>query len=109
MDNFSNIKSSFILPLQIFCLVLLFNFNAISVPSFGAVEINDKTPLVGGSAQVDSMALVQICLILEDKSLEEGFSFDWTSEKALSSLNSIFKTPKSLALEYNRQLSSSKQ
>ena len=73
------------------------------------IEINDETPLVGGNSQIDSMTLVQICLNLEDKSLEEGFSFDWTSEKALSSLNSIFKTPKSLALEYNRQLTSSKQ
>ena len=55
MDNFSNIKSSFILPLQIFCLVLLFNFNAISVPPFGAVEINDKTQwLEGASLKTDS-------------------------------------------------------
>ena len=55
MDNFSNIKSSFILPLQIFCLVLLFSFNAISVPPFGAVEINDKTQwLEGASLKTDS-------------------------------------------------------
>ena len=55
MDNFSNIKSSFILPLQIFCLVLLFSFNALSVPPFGAVEINDKTQwLEGASLKTDS-------------------------------------------------------
>ena len=55
MDNFSNIRSSFILPLQIFCLVLLFSFNAISVPPFGAVEINDKTQwLEGASLKTDS-------------------------------------------------------
>ena len=55
------------------------------------------------------MGLVQLCLVLEERSIEEGFSFDWTSEKALSSLNSIFKSPETLSLEYNRQLNSSKK
>tara|TARA_B100002052_G_C15418824_1_gene391855 strand:+ start:209 stop:481 length:273 start_codon:yes stop_codon:yes gene_type:complete len=73
------------------------------------IEINDQTQLVGGASSLDSMGLVQLCLVLEEKSMEEGFSFDWTSEKALSSLNSIFKSPKTLALEYNRQLSCSKK
>ena len=73
------------------------------------IEINEQTQLVGGGSSLDSMGLVQLCLVLEEKSLEEGFSFDWTSEKALSSLNSIFKSPESLALEYNRQLSCSKK
>ena len=73
------------------------------------IEINEQTQLVGGGSSLDSMGLVQLCLVLEEKSMEEGFSFDWTSEKALSSLNSIFKTPKTLALEYNRQLSCSKK
>ena len=50
------------------------------------------------------MNLVQICIALEDKSLEDGFEFDWTSEKAMSSQNSVFKTPKTLADEYNRQM-----
>jgi protoporphyrinogen oxidase len=36
---------------------------------------------------------------------QDGFTFDWTSEKAMSSLNSIFKSPESLAAEYNRQYS----
>ena len=52
---------------------------------------------------IDSMNLVQICLALEEKSIIDGFSFDWTSEKAMSSLNSIFKSPATLASEYNRQ------
>jgi acyl carrier protein len=73
------------------------------------IEINEQTELVGGGSSLDSMGLVQLCLVLEEKSMEEGFSFDWTSEKALSSLNSIFKSPKTLALEYNRQLSCSKK
>lgn len=69
------------------------------------VDINPQSPLVGGSSLIDSMALVQICLALEEKSQSEGFSFDWTSEKAMSSLNSIFKTPETLVEEYNRQFS----
>ena len=72
-------------------------------------EINDTSPLIGGNSSIDSMNLVQICLALEEKSEEDGFEFDWTSEKALSSLNSIFKSPETLALEYNRQLSCSKK
>ena len=73
------------------------------------IEINDQSQLVGGGSSLDSMGLVQLCLVLEERSIEEGFSFDWTSEKALSSLNSIFKSPKTLSLEYNRQLNSSKK
>lgn len=73
------------------------------------IEINDQSQLVGGESSLDSMGLVQLCLVLEERSIEEGFSFDWTSEKALSSLNSIFKSPKTLSLEYNRQLKSSKK
>jgi len=74
-----------------------------------SVEINPQSPLVGGSSLIDSMGLVQICLALEERSQSEGFSFDWTSEKAMSSLNSIFKTPETLAAEYNRQSSGNKK
>ena len=49
------------------------------------------------------MNLVQICIELEEKANDEGFQFDWTSEKAMSILNSIFKTPETLTKEYNRQ------
>tara|TARA_Y100001978_G_C23681185_1_gene429130 strand:- start:1689 stop:1958 length:270 start_codon:yes stop_codon:yes gene_type:complete len=67
-------------------------------------EINDTSPLIGGNSSIDSMNLVQICLALEEKSEEDGFEFDWTSEKALSITNSVFRTPATLAEEYNRQL-----
>ena len=43
------------------------------------------------------MNLVQICLALEEQAEAEGFDFDWRSEKAMSSINSIFKTPQTLA------------
>ena len=68
-------------------------------------DINPQSTLVGGNSLIDSMGLVQICIALEERSQSEGFSFDWTSEKAMSSLNSIFKTPETLAEEYNRQSS----
>ena len=71
------------------------------------VNINRESPLIGGDSSIDSMGLVQICLALEERSQSEGFSFDWTSEKAMSTLTSIFKTPITLAEEYNRQLSQS--
>ena len=66
------------------------------------IIIDEKTNLM--SSGIDSMNLVQICLALEEKSNNDGFDFDWTSEKAMSSMNSIFKTPLSLTEEYNRQM-----
>jgi acyl carrier protein len=69
------------------------------------IDIAPDSPLVGSGSLIDSMGLVQICIALEEKSQEDGFSFDWTSEKAMSSLSSIFKSPESLAAEYNRQYS----
>ena len=68
------------------------------------MSLEENSPLIGGNSLIDSMNLVQICIALEDKSLEDGFEFDWTSEKAMSSQNSVFKTPKTLADEYNRQM-----
>ena len=72
-------------------------------------DINPKSSLIGGNSSIDSMGLVQICLALEERSQSEGFSFDWTSEKAMSSLNSIFKTVETLTEEYNRQVMEQKK
>lgn len=73
------------------------------------LDISPQSSLIGGSSLIDSMGLVQLCLALEERSQSEGFSFDWTSEKAMSSLNSIFKTPETLAAEYNRQSSENRK
>ena len=55
MDNFSNIKSSLIVPLLILCLAFLLNLYAVSVPPFGTVESHDKTQwLKGASLKTDS-------------------------------------------------------
>ena len=69
------------------------------------IEIDEDSPLVGGDSAVDSMGLVQLCLALEDMALDKGFNFDWTSEKAMSAMKSIYKSPKTLADEFNRQSS----
>ena len=59
--------------------------------------------LIGENSAFDSNNLVELCIGLEDIALQDNFEFDWTSEKAMSEFNSIFKNPKSLALEYIRQ------
>ena len=70
-------------------------------------EINEDSILVGGN--IDSMALVQLCIALEEKAIDLGFEFDWTSEKAMSSMNSIFRSPKSLLKEFKRQQANHKK
>ena len=72
------------------------------------IKINKNSPLIGGDSSIDSMNLVQICLALEEKSTEDNFIFDWTSEKAMSTLSSIFRDPNSLTEEYNRQKNNNK-
>ena len=69
------------------------------------IKLEEETPLIGGESSIDSMNLVQICIALEDKSRDDNFEFDWTSEKAMSELNSIFRNPRTLAEEYNKQMS----
>lgn len=61
--------------------------------AFGADYDNfsEESPLVGDNSKIDSMRLVELCLELEDISIEFGFEFDWTSENALSKSKSIFK------------------
>ena len=46
--------------------------------------ITDDTPLIGSGSLLDSMKLVELCLILEDKASALGFEFDWTSDSAMS-------------------------
>ena len=71
--------------------------------------LNNSTSLLGPNSNIDSMAIVQLFLALEEKALDFNFEFDWTSEKAMSSMNSIFKSPDSLTEEFNRQLKESQK
>ena len=67
------------------------------------VSITDETPLIGYNSLLDSMKLVELCLALEDKSEENEFEFDWTSEETLSKSKSIFRSISSLATEFSNQ------
>ena len=68
-----------------------------------AVEISNDTPLVGSTSHLDSMALVQVCLALEDIAEEKGFEFDWTSESAMSKSEGMYRTVGALAEEFLKQ------
>ena len=69
-----------------------------------SIIINLDTELIGASSLLDSMKLVELCLLLEDYANELGFEFDWTSESAMSKSRSIFKSLKTLIDEFQYQL-----
>ena len=66
-------------------------------------EISEDASLVGEGSLLDSMALVQVCLRLEELADEQDFAFDWTSEATLSRSRSVFRTVTTLADEFTRQ------
>ena len=69
----------------------------------GTVKIVATTPLIGDGNVLDSMKLVELCLLLEDMAAEMGFEFDWTSAAAMSKTRSIFRTAGALAGEFQAQ------
>ena len=69
----------------------------------GTVKIVATTPLIGDGSVLDSMKLVELCLLLEDMAAEMGFEFDWTSAAAMSKTRSIFRTAGTLAGEFQAQ------
>lgn len=70
----------------------------------GDQALSPDTPLIGSDRALDSMNLVELCLMLEDASIELGFDFDWTSSEAMSKSLSMFRTVSSLAEEFYRQM-----
>ena len=66
-------------------------------------EITGDTELIGGDSLLDSMKLVEICVLLEDVADDHGFEFDWTSDEAMSKSRSMFRTVTSLAQEFSIQ------
>ena len=60
-------------------------------------EINIDTPLIGKDGVIDSMGVVELCLLLEDKALDEDFEFDWASDSAMSNSRSMFTSVGSIA------------
>ncbi len=73
-----------------------------------SLTVIDDMPLIGGESVLDSMRLVELCLVLEDMASARGFEFDWTSEAAMSSSRSMFRTAGSLAAEFINQMESKK-
>ena len=67
------------------------------------LTISEDTALIGDGSVLDSMKLVELCLVLEDMADEQGFAFDWTSETAMSRSRSMFRTAGSLASEFIAQ------
>jgi acyl carrier protein len=73
-----------------------------------SLSVTEDTPLIGNGSLLDSMKLVELCVVLEDKASEIGFEFDWTSEAAMSRSRSMFRTAGSLASEFVNQKESQK-
>ena len=76
-----------------------------SIMKGDGVELSSETPLVGDGRVLDSMALVELCLRLEDRAADMGFEFDWVSEAAMSRSRSMFRSVGSLSKEFARQYS----
>tara|TARA_B100001027_G_scaffold214782_1_gene187571 strand:- start:961 stop:1245 length:285 start_codon:yes stop_codon:yes gene_type:complete len=70
-------------------------------------KVTENTPIIQ-SEVLDSMKLVELCIALEDKAIDIGFEFDWTSEATMSRSRSIFKSAGTLAEEFINQLRSNK-
>ncbi len=73
-----------------------------------SLTVADDMPLIGSESVLDSMKLVELCLALEDKAVDMGFDFDWTSDAAMSRSRSMFRTAGSLAAEFVSQMEAKK-
>ena len=73
-----------------------------------SLVVTDDMPLIGNGSVLDSMKLVELCLVLEDKAADMGFEFDWTSNVAMSRSRSIFRTAGCLAAEFVSQMEEKK-
>jgi hypothetical protein len=69
--------------------------------------LNQDTILIGAQAVVKSGQLVEILLEVEDFAQKNGFTFDWTSDSAMSQKRSPFRSVGSLA-DYLVELSNTK-
>ena len=77
--------------------------SCISEITDGEVDAAEEMHLIGREAGLDSMKLVELCLALEDKAVDLGFEFDWTSETAMSKSRSMFRSVAALAEEFANQ------
>ncbi|HBR96030.1 MAG TPA: hypothetical protein DD979_01465 [Gammaproteobacteria bacterium] len=66
-------------------------------------EITPEFPLLGDASSLDSIELVELCIKLEDLAGDLGFEFDWSSDKAMSKSQSMFRTAATLTEEFLAQ------
>ena len=71
-------------------------------------KISEDSPLYGNNSILDSLHFIELCISLEEKSNELGFTFEWNTEKTINRINEIFKNPKTLTIEFNNQMRNSK-
>jgi hypothetical protein len=84
-------------------------FNAIaSLLEDNSVQVIADLPLVGADRALNSMKLIELCILLEDMATDIGFEFDWTSDLAMSKSQSIFRTAGALATEFLNQMETQK-
>jgi hypothetical protein len=63
-----------------------------------ASNLSESTPLLGGKTALNSRGLVELLVALEEFSEEKlHVQFDWTSDSAMSTNRSIYRTVGSLA------------
>lgn len=70
------------------------------------LKVSGDTPLIGDGTLLDSMKLIELCILLEDIALDLAFEFDWTSDTAMSRSRSMFRTAGSLSTEFIAQMES---
>jgi acyl carrier protein len=68
-----------------------------------SLPLEPATPLIGDQSVLDSMRLVELCLLLEDAARDQGFEFDWTSDSAMSRSRSMFRSVGALSQEFAAQ------
>ena len=74
-----------------------------SITEIEIKNLNENTPLLGDSAILDSMSLVELCVNLEDYANENGLQFDWTSNSTMSNSRSMFRNVGTLLQEFFSQ------
>jgi hypothetical protein len=63
-----------------------------------AGTLSEATPLIGGGTVLNSRGLVELLIALEEFSEEKlHVHFDWTSDSAMSTSRSVYRTVASLA------------
>lgn len=69
-----------------------------------SIVLSDETPLLGKESPLDSMAFIDLCLVLQDIAKANGFEFDW-SGKTMEENAELFSSISSLVNEFSAQSS----